>query len=202
MKLILMRHGSIRLPEEEVCYIGQTDRSMTPKGREEADRCLQKIHMQVKKIDEVWCSDLKRCVETAVCAKERLGVPYRTDPRLREIKLGEWEGKSFQQIRVEHPGQYRDRGEHLGTYCTPGGENFRQAMIRAVQFTEERVQCLQEESVILFITHAGVIRALCCCRDHRHPDEVLRYRIGYGEYVVWEETKADLLLKLRDQSYY
>ena len=63
-------------------------------------------------------------------------------------------------------------------------------MMRAVQFTKERVQCLQGEKVLLFITHAGVIRTLCCCRDGRNPDELLHYRIGYGEYMVWGGGKS------------
>lgn len=197
-----MRHGSIRLPDEEKRYIGQTDRPVTQKGQAEIADGLQRMEGQFGRVDEIWSSDLGRCVEAAECAAEYFGVPYQTDRRLREIDLGEWEGKTFRDIRREFPEEYRMRGEHLGTYHPPGGENFRQVMMRAVQFTKERVQCLQGEKVLLFITHAGVIRTLCCCRDGRNPDELLHYRIGYGEYMVWEAERADMMERLKDQGYH
>nr|WP_275891393.1 histidine phosphatase family protein [Ruminococcus sp. OA3] len=197
-----MRHGSIRLPDEEKCYIGQTDRSMTQEGQTEVDKSLERLGGQIGWVDEIWSSDLKRCVETAERAAMHFEMPFRTDQRLREINLGDWEGQSVRLIRQEYPKEYRIRGEHPGNYRTPGGENFLQVMIRAVQFTQERVQCLQEEKVFLFITHAGVIRTLCCCRDGRNPDELLQYQIGYGEYVVWDATKAAVMERLKDQSYH
>ena len=67
------------------------------------------MERQFGRADEIWSSDLGRCVEAAECAAEYFGVPYQTDRRLREIDLGEWEGKTFRDIRREFPEEYRMR---------------------------------------------------------------------------------------------
>jgi probable phosphoglycerate mutase len=53
-------------------------------------------------------SDLSRAVETAGALTAALGVPLRTDPRLREHGLGCWEGLTRAEVAERYPEQHAD----------------------------------------------------------------------------------------------
>ena len=110
-------------------------------------------------------------------------------------------GKTFRDIRREFPEEYRMRESTWGTYH-PRRRKFPPGDDARCTVYERKSTMSSREKVLLFITHAGVIRTLCCCRDGRNPDELLHYRIGYGEYMVWEAERADMMERLKDQGYH
>ena len=52
-------------------------------------------------IDAVYSSDLFRTRTTAKAVYLPKGLALHTDPNLREVNMGVWEGQTWQQLRME-----------------------------------------------------------------------------------------------------
>jgi len=140
MKLFLIRHGQSQANVQGV-YAGQSDVSLTEKGREQAKR-LAPVLSGIA-FEKVYSSDLIRAADTArlaLCGRE----PEQT-ALLREYDLGSLVGKPLGMPRDSLPGDY-----------TPfGGENAEQVIERLQEFLTilEKEEC---ENVAAFI-HGGVM---------------------------------------------
>ena len=77
-------------------------------------------------IAAVFCSDLRRAVQTAELAFDGSGVPLLLDWRLRECDYGEQNGMPAAQLHAGRP-------SHLDVPY-PGGESWRQAVARGERF--------------------------------------------------------------------
>lgn len=80
-------------------------------------------------IDAVFSSDLRRAAETAEIAFAQAGVPVLLDWRLRECDYGELNGRPL----AEHP---VSRARFLDEPY-PGGESWRQAVVRVGRFLND-----------------------------------------------------------------
>lgn len=99
-RLILLRHGRTEW-NATGRFQGQTDIPLDELGREQAR--LAAISLASEQIDEVWASDLSRAHDTARTVAEVYGLPVRTDPALREINCGSWEGLTAVQVAELDP---------------------------------------------------------------------------------------------------
>lgn len=101
-------------------------------------------------------SDLQRTVETAAL----MGFPAAAqDPALREIGLGEWEGRHVDDITDNDHAAYLDW--RYGRYTPPGGEpwpDFCDRVVQALRYHAARAKA-QKSDLIVFC-HGGVIRAV------------------------------------------
>lgn len=152
---MLMRHARTEWNQQRRIQ-GQTD---TPLAREGVDMARDWGRSLVRRnIDLILCSDLERARQTAELVNESLGVPLRTDPRLREQHWGDWAGLFVADLRAMHD-EVRAR-ENLGYgFRPPGGEDRLQVFERARQAL---VEAADEHGGkrILVTTHNGVLRVL------------------------------------------
>ena len=113
-------------------------------------------------------SPLKRTRRTMEILRTQLGLPpdaYRTDPRLREISFGSWEGSTWAEIRRRDPagaaGRDRDRWHHRPPGI--GGESYAALVERVGPLLKE----LERDTVI--VAHGGVAgAALVSARASRY----------------------------------
>jgi probable phosphoglycerate mutase len=73
---------------------------------------------------DIWSSTAGRTLQTAAVVAEHLGLDYfeiRTDARLVEIGVGDWEGRRYADI-VAESGPIVDTARGLFTARAPGGE--------------------------------------------------------------------------------
>ena len=70
-------------------------------------------------IDAVYSSDLFRTRTTARAVYLPKGLPLHTDPNLREVNMGVWEGHTWQQLRMEDEERMVDFNRHsaMGRRC-------------------------------------------------------------------------------------
>lgn len=80
-------------------------------------------------IDVVFCSDLRRAVQTAEIAFEGSAIPILHDWRLRECDYGALNSSSSSELR-------RDISTHVDEPY-PGGESWRQAVTRMGRFLDD-----------------------------------------------------------------
>ena len=160
----LIRHGSLPANQQRR-MVGARAIPLSPWGRAQASALGREMPPALARaVQAVVCSDLQRCQESAallLAAAPWPGTPppLHTEPDLREISLGCWEGLTRAEIAARFPGAWEARGAQLAHYAPPGGESFAQVQARALRAVGRwRTRC--PEGTLLLISHAGVIRCL------------------------------------------
>lgn len=156
--IYLLRHGAVQSPSGGKRYIGWQNLALNRIGLEQA--AAWAAYFEALGLDAIWCSDLIRCRETAGIIGRRCSLQPRALPELREVCLGEWEGKFFEEMKNRHPQAFQARGEQVADHRPPGGESFRDLQNRTWPVFEALVR--RPGNRTLMVTHAGVIRVLLC----------------------------------------
>jgi glucosyl-3-phosphoglycerate phosphatase len=150
-RLLIWRHGRTEW-NATGRFQGQLDPPLDAEGRAQAARVAPQLIAAGLSADDtvVVSSDLSRAADTAAALTERLGVPLRLDPRLREHALGAWEGLTRDEVAERFPEQYAEwvagrpvRGR--------GGEEPAEVMRRALAALAD----LPEAAVAVVVTHGG-----------------------------------------------
>lgn len=155
--LYLVRHGAIALTRER-SYIGQIDAPLSEEGVAQAG-ALRKW-LEPVCFARVLCSDLKRAQHTAELIAEHRGCGVESDARLREISLGEWEGRSFSEVQQRFPVEFDARGQDIENWRPPGGESFADCRERVMSAVGDILR--KTRGNILLVAHAGVNRLILC----------------------------------------
>ena len=131
----LLRHGETEWNRAGRIQ-GHLDSRLTAKGRAQAAR--QGEILRSLNLGEVgaWCSPLGRAVETAAVAVVPLTGMVRTDDRLMEIGLGEWQDTDGPELRAA-----LERGgvgsRILAMDDAPGGEGLDALRARCTAFLDD-----------------------------------------------------------------
>jgi alpha-ribazole phosphatase len=172
--VLLLRHCQPQvLPG--VC-LGQLDVSLTAAGRADADQLSQRLaHYQF----EHWiCSDLQRAVQTMAPIAIAAGASVRFDIRWRELHMGEFTGRTWDEIHQSQADALRHWGTHFADAGPPGGESFFALQIRVAMALAE----LAQRTIV--VTHLGAIQAARAYRLGLDAAQAMQFQLGYGEWVV------------------
>lgn len=156
--IYLLRHATPERFDGAKRYIGRTDLSLSPAGREQAQRLQQ--YFSRKPLTGIYCSDLKRSEQTAQVISQGHCLQVSVIPLIREIDMGAWEGLTFDEVRKRDPRGFEQRGQDLANYRPPAGESFQDLQNRVIKAFEQIVQ--NAEDAIVIMGHAGVNRVLLC----------------------------------------
>ncbi len=150
MRLLLVRHGQSEWNASRRLQ-GQADIGLSDIGRRQAD-ALRPVIEAIGPCRAI-SSDLDRVRETA----RRIGEPdARPTERLREIDVGDWTGRSIEDIKAENFDAYL--GWRAGTASPAGGETWDVFSARVCGvIEEERAEPCRK---LLVVAHGGVIRAI------------------------------------------
>ncbi|MDS9470093.1 histidine phosphatase family protein [Paracoccus sp. MBLB3053] len=120
--IYLLRHGQTEF-NLQGRYQGWSDSPLTAEGRRQALAC-GKLLERHDKPRMLWVSPLPRARETArLIAQVIPGISIREDDRLREVSLGEWEGKTRAEIAVESPSLRKLHPGGRWVFHAPAGES-------------------------------------------------------------------------------
>ncbi|MEG6616163.1 alpha-ribazole phosphatase [Peptococcaceae bacterium 1198_IL3148] len=155
--IYLVRHGEIQGVGKK-CFIGQTDLPLSNEGIKQA-YFLQR-ELCCMPISGIFCSDLKRTLNTAQIVAAKGNIAITPLKELREIDLGQWEGKSFEEVRRLYPREFKKRGEDMVNYRPSGGESFSDLRDRVMKAFNNI--CQNTKGNIIIVGHAGVNRVILC----------------------------------------
>ncbi len=174
--IFLVRHGAIQSPHDPKRFIGQLDLPLTEFGRVQAD--LLREALREAPLSAVYCSDLARAMDTAetIARPHGLGCIARRD--LREISLGSWEGRTFEEVRRDFALEFLERGRDMLHYRTPGGESFLECSFRVMGALYDILHSTRGD--ILIVGHAGVNRILLSQALGRSLDDLFGIDQDYG----------------------
>ena len=150
-RLLVVRHAEAE-GNREHRFIGQSDVPLTELGRRQVHSLTERL--LDAGITRVVASDLQRAADTVAPTAEKLGLDVELEPRLREIKNGEWANLVASDVEAGWPDLWH-RYRHGEDVNRPGGENWGQVQIRAVAAVSELVDGLDGRDTLLIGTHAG-----------------------------------------------
>jgi broad specificity phosphatase PhoE len=132
-------------------FAGQLDSPLTARGREQAEAVAD--FLAKVRLDRVISSDLSRARDTAAAIARRQGLEVETMRDLREIDVGDAEGRPFEDLR-QRPDWTPD-----GFVQWPGGESLDQAYTRA-RAAIERIVGESPGATVCIVGHGGITRIL------------------------------------------
>lgn len=153
-RLFLVRHGATALSAEDR-FAGATDVELSAEGRAQAERLARRLADD--RIGAVYCSPLRRTLDTAALLAQPHGLTTVAKDGLREITHGRWEGLSRSEVEARFPGEYAAWEEDPFTFAPEGGESGLNVMARALPVIREIVVGHAGENVIV-VSHKATLR--------------------------------------------
>ena len=188
MKLWLVRHAQ-PLIDAGICY-GRLDMAADAEATAE---CAAKLATQLPVGLRVVSSPLQRCEQLAHALHAlRPDLAYKTDGQLQEMDFGQWEGCAWQDIpRAELEAWTGDfahynvghDGESVAAFMARVGAAF-DGLKSPTTATAQGT--MAPESGVLWITHAGVIRAVeLLAQGVRHIERANQWPVEAPKYGQW-----------------
>ncbi len=155
--LLLIRHGESKTNRLRR-FAGQQDIELNELGHLQAAKTAKYV-TQKYKIDKIYSSDLSRAYHTAKPISEILGLDITTYKELREISVGAWQGKDFEEIERLYP-EIIKKWSSFDVDCTPeNGESRRELYERGIAILE-KIAKENDGKTVAVATHGGLIRGV------------------------------------------
>ena len=172
--LYLVRHGITKWNDERR-YQGQRDLPLSDARRLQAEKVARRF--QGVEIAAVYSSDLARAMDTAHFIGKTHGLPVIPLGELREIDVGMWEGKSFEELRHTERELLEHRLSDIVNNPIPGGESYAQLRDRVIpKFTE--LISIHRGSSICIVSHSGPLKLIICHALGMEPYGRLRFELA------------------------
>ncbi len=157
VRLLLARHGRTEWHRDNR-YVSRTDIGIDETGLEQARTLARRAKEESPAL--VLSSPLKRAVLTAEPAAAACGLELETDDRLRELDFGDWEGKTFDEIRSEDP-ERAERFLYSAEHGFPGGEPLEDGARRILEVFED-LRLSHAGLAVLVVAHNTLLRLGLC----------------------------------------
>ncbi len=193
LQLFFIRHGETEWNVEHRLQ-GRLNSNLTENGIRDA-KLLGKRLMEID-FDAVYASPSLRTIETAKLVIGERTLPFKTDERLMEIDLGDWEGRTIDEIKAMDPKRYHLYQNAPSQYAN-NGETFEdvKSRLEAVLRDLERTH---DSCNLLIVTHGVVIKVLQMICKENPIDLVWEPPFIEGTSVTLvkiEDNKRELLLE-------
>ena len=169
--VFIARHGETESNLNNV-YAGRSPEPLTRAGRVQVSLLTEGL--ATMGIGQIWTSSIGRAVESARLVGERLGVSVTQDPRLDEMRLGVWEGRTEDEVARDFPEVYALWLSRPDEVRLEGRETLGQVAARVMAAVADAGAARQP---VLLMTHVAPIRVAVL--------SVLRYPLAaYKRLVV------------------
>jgi broad specificity phosphatase PhoE len=201
MDLVLVRHGDVE-SVPGMC-IGHTDVPLSASGFTAIQQLATDWSGAAPRF--LFTSDLKRAQQSAQVFAARFAIEPLTDPRRRELDLGEWDGKHWDAIARSDSTRYRHWADNWVIQEAPGGESFGDLLRRTGAGLSSLLVSTEADDTVLVVAHAGSVRALLCHAlelpparafalrvEHAHASAI-RYRNGQFEVCYLNASRFEAI---------
>ena len=155
-RLLLARHGQ-SVSNAVRRFQGVQDVALSELGARQAEALGQAIRRL--RIAAVYTSPLERARRTAEIAAAGLGVPLTPVHALRELSLGDWEGRTVEEIRAQPGDPYEQWVRDPVACLPPGAEPLPEVQARVVSAMADIAAAHPNGQQVLVVCHGGVISA-------------------------------------------
>lgn len=155
-RLLLARHGQ-SVSNAVRRFQGAQDVALSELGARQAEALGQAIRRLP--IAAVYTSPLERARRTAEIAAAGLRVPLQPVDDLRELSLGDWEGRTVEEIRALPGDPYEQWVRDPVACLPPGAEPLPDVQARVVSAMADITAAHPNGQQVLVVCHGGVISA-------------------------------------------
>ena len=148
-RLLVLRHGQSEW-NAQGRWQGQADIALTPEGMQQA----QQAALKLGKFDLIATSSLQRALRTAqIIAEHKNMSDLHIDDRLKESRIGPWQGLTYAEIEAGWPGFLESRRQP---------EDFEPNLQVVQRMTEALIEVADKcrGGQALIVSHSGAIRTL------------------------------------------
>ena len=155
-EIIIIRHGETEW-NKTGRFQGHSDVPLSAEGRAQA--AMLGENLAVDHVDMIYASDLTRAMETAAPLAQRFGLEVISDPQLRELNFGAWEGRNFNDVNAENPNAMKNFYTDPERANIPESEPFPEFQRRIAGRVREIVAQERGKRIVI-VSHGASIRIL------------------------------------------
>ena len=163
MKILFIRHGQTQY-NAEYRWLGSTDNPLCENGKKEL---LEKKHIieKYKPVQKLYCSPMKRCIETAKIYFEEMNLEILED--LRERCFGDFEGKKYEELK-DNP-YYKEFNKKLWRSNIPNGEDYKEFFDRTEKVYLNIIEETKKNNLtyVAVLSHGGIIMSILSKFDNK-----------------------------------
>jgi broad specificity phosphatase PhoE len=156
LRLVVVRHAETTWNRERR-YQGWQDTPLSELGHSQAEAAGRLLAAQ--KLAAVWSSPLQRARETAAAIAAPHGLAVRDDAAFKEMRFGEWEGLTRDDVSTRFPHEYRTWAEAPHLVAVPGAETLADVRMRVLDGLE-RLRQIHDGELVCLVAHGVSIRIL------------------------------------------
>lgn len=154
-RIFFLRHGQTEQSRENHFCGAGLNPDLTPEGREMAEAFAEAYKDQ--KWRAIYASPLKRAMATASAMADRHGLAIEQRDDLKEIRYGEWEGKTAEAVNQEYHDDYI-RWTADPAWCPPTGGETAIAIAQRVMNVVTEIKEKYPSGDVLVVSHKATIR--------------------------------------------
>lgn len=199
-RLILVRHCEAEGNTKGVLQ-GRTDCDVS--GNSAAQLELVALRLRNEPLAAIYSSPLRRAFKTAQAIDRYHGLEIKVDPRLSEIDLGDWDGRSWEEIAAQDSPMLRVWNETPGKFRAAGGESMREVYDRMWAAALDMVKA-NRGGTVCAVSHGCAIRNFLCRALGLPVDDI--GRVGWCDntglsVVDFDEALSPRVVKMNDASH-
>jgi len=188
----LVRHGETEATAKgRIC--GHSEVSLSEHGLEQVELAADWFYNIP--IDTIFSSPLNRAVQTTdIIAKAIQKPTYLKHSGLVEKKEGEWEGKTYWELRDQDAKSWEKWSNDPINFAPPNGESVQDFVARVGRAMKDIIANYDSGNKIILSTHAGVIRSVIMQALDIPVDNFFRIDIPVASItrVDWSESYSTL----------
>ena len=188
--ILLVRHG-FSVANSKGIFAGHTDVELSQTGVLQAELVCDYVNQNFK-VDAVYSSDLQRAFKTVEGIARFNNMQVIPTKEFREIFAGDWEGITFDDIKLKFPNEYDTWIKNTGFARCNNGESMQELQTRAYNKLLDIAKQNDGKTVVIG-THAGVIRALEC--------KITNVELCDMKLVGWVANASVTLLKFNGETF-
>lgn len=157
--LLLARHGQVAGIDPPI-FRGRLDLHLTESGITQA-HALARAIAQAGKVQALFSSPARRCVDTAAFISSALDHPVQTLPALQDVDFGAWQGLSHEEVRVRWPRQWECWCRTPQLASIPQAETLQEVLARVSSAMRELLARHHGQTIVV-VAHDNINRILLC----------------------------------------
>ena len=181
MTLLLARHGQTTWNAGRR-FQGGSDVGLSELGRAQATALGRAV--RGRPLAAAYVSPMRRAVETAELALAGTGIPLVPLAELRELSLGEWEGRTVGEVRALAGDPYAAWVRAPLDCPPPGGEALPAVCARVLAGVERIGAAHPNGDDVLVVAHGGVISVYLCHLLGVSFNHLWRLRLDNGSLSI------------------
>lgn len=154
--ILVTRHGETQWNTLRKMQ-GHLDSPLTEMGEKQATWLGERL--KDTKIHQIYSSPSGRAFNTAEIINKHQGLEIATSDALKEIYLGEWEGKQVTEIEAYDPERFHHFWHEPEKFTPQNSESFESVISRSGNFLEWISEKHPNETILL-VAHAVVLKSM------------------------------------------